>query len=744
MNAELLHVSLRQSAVIVPDSTVSRRELSDDSGWLSANFSKLGYGLSEALLHALNGAGEAWNVAVLDALRDVIGVDKNWTPLVRGWNVPTGESFFNHIATFVNTAIRGKGTTLPCGHVIPPNSFPLERYNGCPFCGRPFVFGELSGYKQGSADKELVLWRRGDAEAFLLNLLQSKTALDATQLDSLRVLLRHFPLPEGAVISMRETRMIVIETLTADGKPDKAASFFDTPADILRYLWYRHTGFLQVLEPKTIVSRKARNGHHAFAKADKSASARLAAAAELRLKYTRTECAIVARWLNGLSMRADQMCAIMHPKRRIWVRFIRALRLSEWAKRPGFDLLAEVLDRFYRGDYPVWEGQVEAGRLRRDAKATFALLQRRPGAFARSLFANMLWFGREESIAAFSEVAGSVPARLLFTLAMYAELYFDPGAVRAVKPLGGTQKTIGANPLVRQLKRNEQKRMQEAVQDLCLDQMRKRYAASPAEGRIMYIDPALFRIPVAIGDRSETVQDIPAAIMGTRFAVEGESVRLFMQWGTGLSARHLDMDLSCHVAYDDHEAFCAYYSLAVTGCRHSGDIRVIPDQIGTAEYIEIDLAVLLRAGARFVTFTCNAYSAGSLSPNLVVGWMSSRFPMEISPVNGVAYNPSCVQHQVRVTGSLTKGLAFGVLDVAAGEIIWLEMRFPGQTIGRLNRSGVQAMLRKLESKLNIGELLRIKAEAQGMRIADTPMDADLAYTGAWARDQAAVTKLLVD
>ena len=56
--------------------------------------------------------------------------------------------------------------------------------------------------------------------------------------------------------------------------------------------------------------------------------------------------------------------------------------------------------------------------------------------FARSLFANMLWFGAEETLAAFKEVVHLLPARLVVTLGMYAESYFEPGRKRMVKPLG--------------------------------------------------------------------------------------------------------------------------------------------------------------------------------------------------------------------------------------------------------------------------------------------------------------------
>ena len=152
----------------------------------------------------------------------------------------------------------------------------------------------------------------------------------------------------------------------------------------------------------------------------------------------------------------------------------------------------------------------------------------------------------------------------------------------------------------------------------------------------------------------------------------------------------------------------------------------------------------MKAGAKYVTFTCNAYSNGAITPNLVVGWMDSKYPMKISKKSGVAYDPSCVQHQVRIVNSLSKGLVFGVLDIVAREIVWLEMSFGGQVVQNLNVKGVEALLRKLDSKLNIGSLLSIKAKAQGIKIVKDKEVAEECYDMQWARNTAGVTKLLVD
>ncbi|GGH80840.1 hypothetical protein HNQ91_005399 [Filimonas zeae] len=731
----VLQVSLRGKAIFVP-ATIRKtagKLLSGPAAMLVANMAKLGYGVSDELLAALSVAPPAYLAKVLAAVQKVKGVHKNWTPLVKDWGNATGETLLDHIITYFANIFQTKGTRLQCGHIIPANTFPLERYNGCPFCGTPFTKGELHLKEYKGTLQVLELWTEKDAEAYLCNLLLSKTALDATQMDSLNALLAELSLP-AVEIAMKETRMAVIDALLTHNKGEEAQSLFDTPADILRYLWFKNTGMLQLTEPSVIVKSLLKN---------KVVSGEKEAKAKLHLHYSRKESIVIARWLNELPLKAHAMCEIMHTKRAMWVRFIRALRLAEYGNRKGFEKLQEVLDKFYNKDYTVWQGQVNTGRTRYDSAATLALLKQRPGLFARSLFSNMLWFGHEEVTEAFTEVIDKVPARLVLTLDMYAENYFDKRTKRIVKPLGGISKVVNKHQLLDIYAEDDLQEMRKAVRGLCKKAVQQRFAATPAAGKQMYIAPELFYMPVAIGDRSTTVQDVFPALMGTRFPVEGASVRLFMQWGTGLPAQHLDMDLSCLVTYRGKVERCSYSSLSITGCKHSGDIIHIPEKTGTAEYIEINLEALRKAKADYVVFTCNAFSNGTVTPNLVVGWMNSRYPMKISKNTGVAYNPAHVQHQVRVTRSLSKGLVFGMLDVAAGEMVWMEIPFDGQVVQNLDTTVVEGMLQKLKDKITIGELLTLKAEAQGMVLTETEQ-ADEVYTKAWATNAAAVTALLID
>lgn len=757
MEKDLLRVSIRQGAIFVPDEILPDNTITQPTLQLVSLLRSIGYAVSEPLLHVLNGMAPTQQAEVLGVVNEVMGVGLNWAPLVKGWQVPTGESFIDHIITFVanyfGDEVQMNGTRLPCGHLIPDGTFPLERYNGCPFCGTPFQTSTEIYRGQGSKLKTLTLWRHADVEKCMENLLASPVALDATQADSLKLLLKHLPLPQNVEIGIKETLVLAVDALLGLGKEAETCMLFSSPTDVLRYLWYKHTGQLQLVEPRVLISN-ARYAHaHIFALLDRSQQGAEQKRTQLKLKYSRTWCRRVATWLNALPMAPEKACEAMHAKRQMWVRMIRALRLSEYAKRDGFDRLRELMDRFYRQDYDVWQGRVNKARLARKPLETLSLLSQRPGIFARSLFSNMLWFGPDAVLESFEKLLQSadgqkLPLRLLFTLGMYADTWFDANILRVVKPLGGNTKSIPPSPLLRLYTPAQRDDMKQRVRKLYTDALRRLFAKqapSPnTQHPTIYIDPQLDHIPLAIGDRSSTIQDASAALQGTRFEVEGDAVRLFMQWGKGMPAQHLDMDLSCRIIYDNRVEDCAYYNLSPVGARHSGDIRAIPDQIGTAEYVELDLPTLEKNRARYVSFSSNAYSTGNLSVNLVVGWMSSASPMTVSDETGVAYDPSTVQHQVRINESnLAKGLVFGVLEVAKREIIWLEIPFGGQTIQTLNIETVQAYLNRLAAKTTIGEVLRMKAEVQQLQMVDKADEADEAYTMEWAKDTAAVSRLLM-
>ena len=81
------------------------------------------------------------------------------------------------------------------------------------------------------------------SEYLFQNLLSSKTALDATQADSLKLLLPYFSVDPQTHIGMKETLVLVVDNYIAQGKEAEAGACFSSPTDILRYLWYKKPVF---------------------------------------------------------------------------------------------------------------------------------------------------------------------------------------------------------------------------------------------------------------------------------------------------------------------------------------------------------------------------------------------------------------------------------------------------------------------------------------------------------------------
>ena len=302
----LTKVALRQRALFLD---VHREEIgmkSESTAPVMAFIARLkenGYCVSEELLHALNNVSPVKLAEITKVINEVLGVNLNWAPLVKGWNVPTGEGLSDHIITLiVNLFGKGgkiKGTTLPCGHLIPEGTFPIERYNGCPFCGTPFKTADFVYKGQGSKLKELRLFTLDDMEHLFESLLSSPVPLDATQQDSLSLLLADFPLPGNVEIKMKETVMLVVKRLVELGHDDEGGKLLKTPTDILRYLWYEKTGYIQLIEPKTLIAHARRLYSHIWGPLDQSADAAQAMKQKLMLKTTARHA---AAWRAGSTL----------------------------------------------------------------------------------------------------------------------------------------------------------------------------------------------------------------------------------------------------------------------------------------------------------------------------------------------------------------------------------------------------------------------------------------------------------
>ena len=159
-----------------------------------------GYTLTEELLRALCAVEEEKLQEITDMIEDVMMVKLSWAPLIKDWDFPTDEAFYDILYLIYHDYFSGSDgarTTFPCGHRIVDRLFHIDRYNGCPLCGKPFQTADFVLRGQGTSLKELRLFTEEDMRRELKTLLVSVIPLDATQQESLKTLIGEYGLPDG-------------------------------------------------------------------------------------------------------------------------------------------------------------------------------------------------------------------------------------------------------------------------------------------------------------------------------------------------------------------------------------------------------------------------------------------------------------------------------------------------------------------------------------------------------------------
>ena len=116
MKKDLLKVSIRQNAIYLPpvEGMGEKKKLTSTTVALVAQLRKMGYGVSEELLHTINEITPAEQMEVFQVMKEVLGVNLNWAPLVKGWDTPTGETQLDHLITWITNLFQiKKGVKLP-------------------------------------------------------------------------------------------------------------------------------------------------------------------------------------------------------------------------------------------------------------------------------------------------------------------------------------------------------------------------------------------------------------------------------------------------------------------------------------------------------------------------------------------------------------------------------------------------------------------------------------------------------
>lgn len=110
---DILRVALRENALYVPPDIKPQKEVTAGSLALVKELERYGFAVDEPLLHALNGARTDYFRTVVSTVKEVLGIGLNWTPLVRDWETPTGESAVDHLITLYFNVLKERKPPSP-------------------------------------------------------------------------------------------------------------------------------------------------------------------------------------------------------------------------------------------------------------------------------------------------------------------------------------------------------------------------------------------------------------------------------------------------------------------------------------------------------------------------------------------------------------------------------------------------------------------------------------------------------
>ena len=112
MNEQVLQkVALRYRAIFLPverDGLVGPYKPTVPVMAFVKRLNENGYNVSEELLHALTKVSAKKLSSITQLINEVMRVDLNWAPLVKGWDVPTGETRMDQLITFLTNLLGGE------------------------------------------------------------------------------------------------------------------------------------------------------------------------------------------------------------------------------------------------------------------------------------------------------------------------------------------------------------------------------------------------------------------------------------------------------------------------------------------------------------------------------------------------------------------------------------------------------------------------------------------------------------
>ena len=424
------------------------------------------------------------------------------------------------------------------------------------------------------------------------------------------------------------------------------------------------------------------------------------------------------RLLLGLLERCGSIVGDMLRHQKRWLRLGERLHPFEYKKRyPNCDRAFDILRN--NRSFQTFNSSLETAFTEQRWHDALKLLQTRPGELARKL--DFLLRNSEDSsivINSFEKVAAKIATPVLLQLISHFESRNEPHELRVFFPKGNVAKAFAIE--------NELSAIDESVcraaVEICDRVLIDRFAQLPTLGKV-FVDERLKNFPVPFAQRSAS-KSLRQLTRGSRLPIpEGDTVRFFIWWKEGvvnnIPTNTVDIDLSA-VMYDAEWNYLEHISYTNLKSKkyqaaHSGDIVSAPD--GASEFIDLDIASILKYGGRYVVANVLSFSEHSFCnlPECFAGWMIRQ-----DSSTGEIYDPRTVQNKVDLTANTTISIP-AILDLEQREILWTDMSLHRQpSWGRgnnveNNQKGMVLIGKAMTSltKPDLERLFKLHAVARG-------------------------------
>ncbi|MFD7897859.1 MXAN_6230/SCO0854 family RING domain-containing protein [Streptomyces sp. NPDC059743] len=343
----------------------------------------------------------------------------------------------------------------------------------------------------------------------------------------------------------------------------------------------------------------------------------------------------------------------------------------------------------------AWGRRVEIALADRDIPAATALLDQRPGELLRRLDHLLRLAGPDGGVvvdalaAALPRVS---PAVLLSALGAVRSRRRPDDLLRVFFPKGGNARVYVSEDTRAPLPAGP---AEDAVRALTAEVVRRAAAQGPVglavvdaglDGMIApFTERTASRALVTLPRGSElplpdTYTDTDAHngpdkdISGSSTGPATRTLRLFLHWMESETSGTTDLDLSLALFNEqwEHIGTCDYTKLrfAGTGAAHSGDLTSAPAPRGASEFIDLNLARLEKAGARYAVALCFSYNNVPFTElaEAFAGFMVRNEP----PGHGKIFDPRTVEQRFDLTGT-SRACVPLLVDIPARTMRWLDV-----------------------------------------------------------------------